>query len=206
MRDKPAKTARSFFSVSYASLTADYLLDGYQPGRPTEFSYANRGTPGALCITYKYMLKKRIAVGVTATIEQQYGDWLDNEIPDGNVFDLQTTVKGAFVRTCYTLGADLTYDYVATSLVRLYLVAGLGFTYEFETDQYNPSFYDQGYRQGVNEYGPMRSSHVKSHVNMYASPLGLSVGRKLRYFFELGFGYRGVVNTGLAYGFNTGKK
>ena len=144
----PGKSPNQLFSISYAYLTPDYLCDGYLPGRPTEFEYANKGAPAALCITYKYRLTKRIYLGFTGTMEQENGDWLDNEIPGGNVFNLQTSVKGEFIRTCYTLGADFRYDYVVSGMFRQYLVAGIGATYEFETDQYNPAFYDQGYWNG----------------------------------------------------------
>ena len=193
------------FSVGYAFLTPDYLCDGYRPGRPTEFDYANKGAPAALCIVYKFLLSNRSHIGTTITVEQQHGDWLDNEIPDGNVFDLQTSVKGAFVRTAFTLGADYTYDYYINGMFRQYVTVGLGMTYEFETDQYDPVFYEQGYWNGVNRYGPMRQSNNKAHINGYFSPVGIRFGRRLSYFLEIGFGYRGVVNTGLSYGFNKGK-
>jgi len=192
-------------SISFATLTPDYLCDGYRPGRPTEFDYANKGFSGALCISYKYQFSHRAYIGFTETIEQQYGDWLDNEIPGGNVFDLQTTVKGAFVRTCYTTAADFTWDYAAEGVWRVYMVAGAGVTYEFETDQYNPGYYNQGYQNGVNHYGPMRVNNNKAHFNGYYAPLGFSAGGKLCYFFEFGFGYRGVFNTGLSYRFNNSR-
>ena len=184
-------------------MTPDYLLDGFRPGRPTEYDYANKGVPMATSITYKFKAYKRRYIGFTLTIEQQYGDWNDNEIPGGNVFNLQTTVKGAFKRTCYTFGADFTYDYVSKGNYRQYLVAGMGMTYEHETDQYNPDFYNQGYINGMNTYGPMLQHNNKTHINGYFSPLGMSVGNRIRYFFELGFGYRGIINTGLCYRFDT---
>ncbi len=190
-------------SLSYAYRTPDYLMDGYKPGRPTTFDYTNKGNPGALCISYQYNFEKRTYIGLTTTIEQQHGDWLDNEIPYGNVFNLQTSIKGAFIRTCVTLGANITYDYISRGIFREYLVFGLGVTKEFETDQYNPDFYELGYQNGVNYYGPMRSTKNRTHITGYFSPFGISVGRKLNYFLELGFGYRGVINTGITYGFNT---
>ena len=200
------RSPNQFLSVSFAYLTSDYLCDGYLPGRPTEFEYANKGFPGALCISYKYKLTNKIYLGLTGTIEQENGDWLDNEIPGGNVFNLQTTVKGAFVRTCYTLGLDFRYDYIVSGMFRQYVVAGVGATYEFETDQYNPAFYELGYWNGVNTYGPMRRISNHAHPNAYIAPLGWSIGRKLNYFLEIGFGYRGIINTGLSYGFNTRPK
>ena len=198
---RSADPLHNSFSISYGAATPDYLLDGYRPGRPTEYDYANKGTPGAVCIAYKYLVSRHASVGITATIEQQHGDWLDNEIPGGNVFDLQTTVKGAFIRTCYTMAAEFSSDYVHRDLYRFYTVAGLGFTEEIETDQYDPGFYNKGYNNGVNVYGPMRTQNNHTHINACYSPLGMSIGKKLSYFLELGFGYKGIVNTGLSYKF-----
>jgi len=192
-------------SISVTTLSADYLLDGYRPGRPTEFDYANKGAPVGLCLAYKLKFSPKCSIGVTETIEQQEGNWLDNETPNG-VFDLQTATKGSFVRTCFTTSLDFLFDYKATDLYKFYLTTGLGFTYELETDQYNPDFYAQGYYNGVNTYGPMRQQNNRMHPNLYFSPLGLSVGRQLNYFLELGFGYKGVVNTGLSYKFNQKRK
>ena len=193
-------SCRHEFSVSYGSYTPDFLMDGYRPGRPTEFDYANKGLPGAVCVNYKFALAPRSFIGLTATIEQQHGDWLDNEIPGGNVFDLQTTVKGAFIRTSYTLGADYTYDYLVAGIFREYLVVGLGVTWQNETDPYFPDFYNQGYYNGVNSYGPMRAQRIRTHLNGYFAPFGFKVGRRLCYFMELGFGYKGIINTGISYG------
>lgn len=188
-------------SVGFVSYPADFLLDGYRPGRPTEYDYANKGFAGALCISYKYKVSRSSYIGVTETIEQEHGDWLDNEIPGGNVFELETKPKGLFVRTAFTTAVDFTHDYLKTDFCRIYLTTGLGITYELETDQYNPDFYAAGYFHGFNTYGAMRQRNNKSHMNVYASPFGISAGRKLCYFLELGFGYRGIVNTGLSYRF-----
>jgi len=201
VRHASKPTGLNTFFISFGTWTPDFLLDGYEPGRPTEYSYANKGNPGALCITYKYRFSKRAYIGITGTLEQQYGDWLDNEILDGNVFDLQTTVKGAFVRTCYTLAAEFSWDYASRDLYRLYTVMGLGFTAERETDQYDIAYYEQGYNNGINKYGPIRQDNNHTHVNGYYAPLGISIGRKLSYFLELGFGYKGIVHTGLSYRF-----
>ncbi len=88
-----------YVSVGVGTLTTNYLLDGYRPGRPTEYDYANHGVPAATNISYTLKLSRRCYLALTENIEQEEGDWLDNEIPGGNVFDLQTSVKGAFVRT-----------------------------------------------------------------------------------------------------------
>jgi hypothetical protein len=198
VRAYKANIYKQSLAISYGAYTPDYLLDGYRPGRPTEFDYTNKGTSWVVGISYKYQFLKRAYIGFTATAEQQYGDWLDNEIPGGNVFDLQTSVKGAFVRTAYTLAPELRWDYLSTKFYSIYTVLGVGVTYEFETDQYNPPYYNAGYQNGVNEYGAMRAKNNKSHLNGYYAPLGFEAGRRLSFFAEFGFGYKGVFNSGLS--------
>ena len=188
-------------SVSFATLTGDDILDGYHAGRPTTHDYANKGSGTAICIAYKYRIYNRVSIGFTFMAEQQHGDWLDNQVMDGNVFDLQTTVKGAFARTCYTAATDVTYDYFTHESLRLYLVGGIGYTDVLETTQYNTTFYNQGYNNGINNYGPMRADSKHLHLNGYIAPLGLRVGRQLSGFIEFGFGYGGALNTGIAYNF-----
>jgi hypothetical protein len=190
---------KQYISLGYGTLTPDYLCDGYHPGRPTEYDYSNKGTSWDVNLSYKFRIFKRAYIGFTATVEQQYGDWLDNQIIGGNVFDLQTTVKGAFVRTCYTTAVEFTWCYYVHRMIRIYTVAGFGITYQNETDQYDPDFYNKGYNNGVNYYGPMRRDYNRSHMNMAYYPIGIQVGRRLSYFFEAGFGYKGVLNTGLSF-------
>jgi hypothetical protein len=200
--DHSLKQPTHILSVSYGTLTTDYLLDGYKPGRPTTRDYTNKAPSAVLNVGYKFRCSDLWYVGITASVEQEHGDWLDNEIYDGNVFDLVTTVKGAFIRTNFTFGADFTRYYMVSDIVRIYTTGGIGVTYEFETDQYNPAFYDQGYWQGVNNYGPIKQTKNRAHINAFYSPVGISIGSKLRYFLEAGFGYKGVINTGITYGFN----
>ena len=38
----------------------------------------------------------------------------------------------------------------------------------------------------------------KMHPNFYLSPLGFSIGGAVRWFGEIGIGYKGVFNTGLS--------
>ena len=191
----------SRIDIGWGTLTTDYLLDGYRPGRPTEFSYSNKNRSGAPSVTYSYHLTQRTYISAAAAIEQESGDWLDNEIPGGNVFALQTSTKGQFVRTAYTIALEVSYDYVQTEFFRLYTTVGLGSTLAHETDQYYPEYYNQGYYNGVNSYGAMRQVTNADHLNFYYSPFGMSVGKRMCIFMEAGFGYKGIFHTGLSYNF-----
>jgi len=190
---------RHSIMLGYGVLTTDYLLDGYHPGRPTEFDYNNKSDYGTVSLSYSYHVTPHLSVGMCVTVEQQNGEWLDNELPDGNVFELQTSPKGLFNRASYTVASEVRWDYFKMELFRTYTILGMGRTMERETDQYYPSFYNSGYNNGINNYGPMRQTISRSHVNFYYSPVGISVGRTLQYFFDFGFGYKGVFHTGLSY-------
>ena len=193
-------------SVGYGFRTPDYILDGYHPGRPTEFDYNNKGSFDAVSLTYQFQLKPKVYFGFTAIFEQQEGDWLYNEIPMGNVFNLQTSVKGAFVRTCFSVAPEFQYNYFVDEYYKFYTAIGFGVTYRFETDQYTPEFYNQGYNNGINIYGAMRTDKKLFHFTGYYAPIGLMIGKdEFRFFIEAGFGYKGVINTGIAYKFKEKK-
>ncbi|MCW3123033.1 MAG: hypothetical protein JWQ38_2525 [Flavipsychrobacter sp.] len=182
---------RHLFSVSYGILTGDHLLVGYHVGRTSAPDFENKGTPGALCLGYKYRVNNKIYIGLTAAMEQQHGDWLNSRT--------SRNIIGAFVRSSFTIAADFTCNYTSHDLYRIYMVAGVGVTYGQSTRQYSDAYYITGYYDGVNQYGPMRIQEQGQHANGYFCPLGLSVGRRLSYFAEVGFGYKGVLNTGLTY-------
>lgn len=201
VKKTPNKNSVHSISIGVGAMTPDFLCDGYRPGRPTTFDYANKGSSWVFYLSYQYQFHERAHLGITVTGEQQHGDWLDNVIWGGNVFDLRTTVKGSFIRTCYTGATEIVLDYTRSGTTRLYTVMGVGATYEFETDQYNPDFYKTGYYNGVNRYGPMRAKNNKIHFNGYYAPVGFRTGKRLCYFLEMGFGYKGVVNTGFSYKF-----
>src|ERR1700733_8110143 len=63
--------AAHFLSISCGAFTPDFLMDGYLPGRPTEYNYANKGAPGALVIAYQYKFSRKSSIGITGTMEQQ---------------------------------------------------------------------------------------------------------------------------------------
>lgn len=182
-------------------LSSDFLLDGYHPGRPTIFDYNNKGKSGFFLLTYKHDFGGRVSFGGTITMEQQHGDWQNNVYDNDNPFDLQTSVKGVFNRTDITLAPEMTGYYLKNDMVRLYMVVGLGATLEFETDEYDPQYYNAGYYNGVNKYGALLQHNDKGHLNIYYAPFGFSIGRTFSYYFEMGFGYKGVINTGLSYKF-----
>lgn len=186
-------------SVGIAFYTSDYLMDGYHPGKPTTYDYVNKGNPFAFFVSYSYRPARRIYVSFTELIEEQYGDWQNNSVYD--YYYLSTLTKGAFVRNAFTSAAEFRWDCVSDGLYKQYMTAGLGFTYQQETDQYNADFYATGYQNGVNRYGPIRASNNQIHFNGYISPLGISIGNKLCYNLQLGFGYKGIVNTGFSYHF-----
>jgi hypothetical protein len=195
------KGGRHFLSAGAGMLTTDFLLDGYHAGKPVTRDYENLSPRLVYFLNYKYRISPRTFIGMTVTYEEQYGDWLDNNVY-GGAYNLYTTNKGQFVRNSFTTAVEMSTDYTERGMARFYFACGAGITYSFATDQYLPDYYNQNYQNGVNYLGPIRQSFTRNHFNGFISPLGFKVGRKLCYFVEAGFGYKGAICSGLTYRFD----
>ena len=157
--------------------------------------YTNDHYSGALFATYRYHISDVISLGLTFAFENENGSW-DNRnygwLSDPGTVRLANVYQGKFRRSAYTIAPEITFNYgdFGNGLVRLYSVVGMGYTYRDEHITYG----------NVNtEYKNPNVNTV--HFNAYGSPLGIRVGRELSGFFELGLGYKGVLNYGLTYRF-----
>lgn len=195
------KRSNSYFSIGVGQLTTDYLLDGYHDKSP---DYKNAGPPITVCVSYKSQLTRKEYIGLTATVEELFGDWMyyDNT----NSWRPESGVKGSFVRTCYTIAGEYTEDYFSRGIIKLFYTVGFGGTYEIETTEYDPGYYiTYNYKSTHLGYGywpplgAMKSENKRTHVNAYFSPFGLSIGKKFSFSISGGFGYKGIVNTSLTY-------
>ena len=159
-------------------------------------SYTNDHYSGALFATYRYHISNVISLGLTFAFENENGSWSNSNYgwlvdPPSNMVRINM-YQGKFRRSAYTIAPEITFNYgdFAHGLVRLYSVVGMGYTYRDEHITYG----------NVNiEYNNPNVNPV--HFNAYGSPLGIRVGRELSGFFEIGLGYKGVLNYGLTYRF-----
>ena len=181
--------------------SSDYLFDGYSPGLlgGGKKEYVNQQYSGAYFITAKYYITRRFAISIVAAYENERGDWQKNYNYDH--FGYQSMRIGTFKRQAFTFSPEVTFNYSNNGLIRTYFAAGMGFTYRNEIGKYSTDYYysSSNFYNGVNTLGSnMEVDNSKVQGNFYFSPFGISIGSKVRWFAEIGVGYKGVLNTGFS--------
>jgi len=195
------------FEVSLGSgvWSSSELFDGYMPGffiSESFRTYICKQYSGAFYATAKYFVSKRVALGVAFAYENESGVWQTNENLYGGAFGWEAIPLGTFKRQAFTFAPELYVSYMEKDITRLYWTVGAGITYRNEVDRYSDSYYEAQYKNGVNSLGNnMEANNNRTHVNIYCAPIGISVGKAVRWFAEIGVGYKGILNTGLSYKF-----
>ena len=191
--------------VGLGTFSSEQVLDGTSIGvlAPTMRQYGNTSVTGTWFADYKFFISKTVSLGVYAGTEGEKGNWYHDDMT-GRSDDWTTTKIGTFTRSSYTIAAELSFSYANRADVRIYSTFGAGAMIKKETDVYDQVYYNSGYYNGINMYGPnIASTNHVTRLDAYYSPLGMSFGRRLRGFFELGIGYKGILNGGLCYKINT---
>ncbi len=189
-------------SVGSGVWSSDELLDGCSPGfllGTTLRDYIVNQYSGTYYVTVKYFVNKRISLGLTFTYENESGDWQRND-PTSDRNEWTTVSLGSFKRQAFTFAPEIYITYVNKGIARLYCTAGLGVTYRNEVDRYSDTYYMNSFYNGGSTLGAIQEvNNNRVRPNIYLSPFGLSVGGRVKWFMELGFGYKGVLNTGLSF-------
>lgn len=125
--------------------------------------------------TYRYHISKRLALGITAGVQDMSGDYND---ANGHIYQLTSFH--------YVTGAcEVLFVYKRVGKFRVYTFLGLGGS--VHTDSYKALV------SWKNTYTETRKS-----FNMQCTPIGISVGGLLSVFAELGIGYKGLINGGVS--------
>jgi hypothetical protein len=134
---------------------------------------------------FQYFINPRLAIGLFAGYEKETGLWLTQpEIIPSPGYPIYA---GKFDRTSYTVALEIQYYYRIVNppkadFFKVYLTAGVADSYVQETDSYT-------YLSDMKNYNNI--------PNVYFSPLGLKIGRRLSGYCELGIGYKGILNFGI---------
>ncbi len=173
---------QSEVSVSYGFRSFQEVSNG-EFGLGDEDSYVTEDySTGNLFLTYRYYLSNRLAIGLTAgrvhfntSFHESQGSYAVES--SASSFDYTT------------IAPEVLFNYVNTRYVRLYTLLGTGYSIVSEkTTEYF------GFGQPA-----INSSVTHTPINVYYSPIGLSIGGQVSGFLELGIGYKGFVNAGLSY-------
>jgi hypothetical protein len=152
--------------------------------------YWTSGGTGIPSLTYRYYLGGRFALGVTIGQQTVWGTTVgENEGPSGNyTFDYKT------------IAVDFLFNYVNKEWFRLYSYLEPGQSFKKETFVTAPvqylSYTSPGYTATDNV----------TVFNLQYVPIGVSIGKKLSGFFEVGFGFKGFLNSGVSYRFPAKRK
>ena len=140
-------------------------------------STTNVEIKGAYYLTYQYYIRNRFSAGLTLVTDRVSGD-LQNRDDE---------ITGSFKRHYFTIAPEIKFVYMNNKAVRLYGIAGIGYTLGSET-----TFGLSGAEDGDSKW---------SHINFQVTPLGIRFGRTFGVFAEIGIGYKGFLSGGMSYYF-----
>lgn len=162
----------SEIAASYAVMPTENPLSTLWLGFSGFDALANKNFTvrrGALFGSYKYFVSNRIGIGAMVGF---------NGNVDKSIFWFRD-LSGHDARIV-TIAGEMTGYFVKKPRFKLYAMAGLGFyTMRSSLDNYTTS---------TRTYGPTTQLTVA----------GVRFGKKLSVFTELGYGYKGIINTGFS--------
>lgn len=147
---------------------------------------------GAGFVTYRYYLSNRLAIGFCAGLDNQKGN-LSYGPPHTSGYSI-VGHSGSYKRNIYTLAPELLFIYNRLEKSMFYGVAGAGYTFGMVDYSFNASG-ERFFRYNT----PLHEQ--RSHFNAQITPIGFrqtDKDKRFCIFFELGFGYKGLLCMGVA--------
>ncbi len=167
-------------SLSYGRKSGTEILKNFHDNPPTrdrgQFN-SKVSTTGNYFITYRKAFTDKFLLGLTAGSESFAYDKYYNENP-------YKTFIAHYNVNITTVAVESKVIYYNGKKLRLYGFAGLGARLYSEKSTPAQSF------DGIGG---------KVFFNTQATPLGISFGKKLSGFLEVGLGYKGLINAGVTY-------
>ena len=187
-------------SVAAGYGTSDQYFDGVTPifMEGSSNKYTNKFVSGAWFLNYKGYISPEVTIGFTASFEQEKGDWGVPKEESEDKYPL-----GIFNRTAFTVAPEISIKYREDNGARIYATFGIGLTTEKEKDIFQAAYYSNAYNY-YSYAGTLTGTETtipnnRVHLNGYFSPFGIRFGNKLGGYFELGIGYKGIINGGISY-------
>lgn len=133
--------------------------------------FRNRSSSPVVHVGYKHWIGKRFGIGLTFATGTGSSQLYDNNVLVGNVNRFYTTIA-----------AESVFNYVNKDFFKVYALLGGGAL--FINQKYSP----------VNG-----SNNRETNVNFdfQITPVGAKIGRNIGFYAELGFGYKGIISSGL---------
>jgi hypothetical protein len=185
-------------SVGTGAYSSDRLFDNFTNGVYENYSYSYKKYSGAYFVTMKYVLTKRLSIGLSFAYENESGDIIENDPYGKHSFNSYTI--GSYKRQAFTLSPELYFTYHSFANSRIYCYVGAGATLRNEIDTYDSTyFFSYYYNNGRNNLGhDLQFANNKVHFNWQFTPFGFQVGKDAFWWYiEVGIGYKGIVSSGL---------
>ena len=147
---------------------------------------------GASFITYRHFFTKRFALGFTAGLDNESGD-LSYGNPENNNNGMEGN-SGYYTVRSYTFAVEALFAYLRKNRFMFYGYGGMG-----------PTLYRQNYYFYPNAYNPPPVTlptnpydYRTTYMNAQITPIGIRFGGNVAGYFEMGVGYKGLLNLGLS--------
>lgn len=177
------------FSLSYGMVSGTQVIKGLNHSVKTDQAYhfaynLQTSNTGNIFATYKYCPGKILSIGLTAGYQAfSYDRYSDNHGGPSVIVDHHSA-------TVVTFAAELNIFYYTAENIQLYGMLGVG----------QRTYSETGGSSTYTEVFP------RNFINTQWTPIGLRFGRTLGGYVEFGFGYKGIINTGISYRLTTPKK
>lgn len=139
---------------------------------PDGIEMKDDGSLASMHLGYRYSFSRIVALGGFAAYDYAKSKGI-----------LNGTETGRFYKTHYTFAIEAEFAYVPLEGFTMYSLFGLGET-----------FYHLKYES--NNDKSRNDAATNPYTAFQITPVGLRFGRNAGIYLELGFGYRGILNTG----------
>ncbi len=159
---------------------------------------------GTLFFTYRYHLSNRIAIGLSAGIDNSKGP-LTYGPPHSAYYQIAST--GTYIRHTQTIAApELYFKYDETRKYTHYGYISVAYTFskleKVINDNLMSSYYYNGVLgpTGLPPYLPPTNPYyeTKSYFNYQITFLGIRHQGRVSWFIEFGYGYKGLIHSGIS--------
>lgn len=144
----------------------------------------NKSTYGPLSLTGSYAVTNKFKLGLTFTLERDKSELWSKLLNDDN-----HKKQGDINVDSYGVMASGTFSYLNREYVQLYSGLAMGVGLRRESFDKEPTS------------SMMLESSSSTRFAYQITGIGVRLGGKLAGFAEVGYGYKGIVSTGIAYRF-----
>jgi len=202
---QPTNLGNNEFYLGAGILSLDQFLGLGEKSNAGTFMSFPYSYSSAAFITYRHYFTRILALGLTLGADNQKGD-LSYGPPRGP-FSGYDGNSGYYKREVYTGAAEALINYRTGYKAKIYGYLGIGYTSSKETFNFFSNIPDQSYFYGTPSslFARQNTTVDFSHVNFQLTAFGVRTSGAFSVFAEFGFGYKGMVNAGFSYKFNSRK-